>query len=105
MAGTDPPPIAELSNKEAAERKPDERDLVKITGTVVERTNCLFVLDDGSGSLVYGFLYRDVATPHNPAKLAERWSAWGHLQRVPFEPDDGPPLIWICPGHMTKLSP
>jgi len=104
-AGAEPPLIAELSNTEAAARKPDEKDLVKITGTVVERTNGMFVLDDGSGSLVYGFLYRDVVTPHNPARLAERWSVWGHLQRVPFEPDGGPPLIWTCPAHMTRLSP
>jgi len=101
--GAKPPKIIELSNKEAAKVKPDSNDLVKITGTVVERTGAMFALDDGSGGLVYGFLYRDIKTPENPTKVGERWSVRGHIERLPFEPADGPPLIWTCVRHMRKL--
>ncbi len=102
-AGTDPPRIIPMSNREAAGVPPDSRDLVKITGTIVARTNAMFALDDGSGCVIYGFLYRDIQTSENPAKEGERWCVWGHIERVPFEPADGPPLIWTCVDHMTKL--
>ncbi len=98
------PKIIEMSNKEAASMKPDSKDMVKISGTVVERTNAMFALDDGSGCVVIGFLYKDIKTTENPANIGERWSVWGHIERVPFEPADGPPLIWTCVNHMTKLS-
>jgi len=97
-----PPKIIELSAKEAAGLKPDSDDLVKLTGTVVDRTNAMFALDDGSGTIIQGFLYRDVKTTENPARIGERWSVWGRLQRVPFQPVETPPLIWTCPGHMMK---
>lgn len=100
-----PPKIIDLSNKEAARMKSDSRDLVKISGKVVDRTNAMFALDDGSGCVIIGFLYKDIQTPENPAKIGERWSVWGHIERVPFEPADGPPLIWTSIDHMTKLSP
>ena len=102
-AGARPPKIIPLGNKEAASRKPDGHDLVKITGTVVARTGAMFVLDDGSGCVIYGFLYKDIKTLENPAKVGERWSVWGHLEKVPFEPADGPPLIWTSVANMTKL--
>jgi len=98
-----PPKIVELNNKDAANVKPDTLDLVKITGTVVDRTGAMFALEDGSGCLVYGFLYRDIKTPENPTKVGERWSVWGHIEKVPFEPADGPPLIWTCVDHMRRL--
>jgi hypothetical protein len=98
-----PPAIVALSNKDAANVKPDDPHLVRISGTVVDRTNAMFVLDDGSGCLLYGFLYKDIKTPDNPAKVKDRWSVLGHIERVPFEPADGPPLIWTCVGHMRKL--
>jgi hypothetical protein len=97
-----PPRIIELDNKQAAEMKPDSKDLVKIRGTVVDRTNAMFALDDGSGCIIFGFLYRDIKTTENPAKLGERWSVSGHIERVPFEPADGPPLIWTSVSHMTR---
>ena len=81
----------------------DGNDLVRITGTVVDRNAAMFALDDGSGCVIRGFLYKDIQTPQNRAKLGERWSVWGHLEKVPFQPAEGPPLIWTCPGHMTKL--
>ena len=93
------------SNEEAAKMAPDATDLVKIRGTFVDRTNAMFALDDGSGCAIMGFLYRDIKTTENPARLGESWSVWGHIERVPFEPDDGPPLLWTSPSHMTKLSP
>jgi hypothetical protein len=96
--------IVELTAKEAA-LKPGNDDLVKLTGTVVDRTNAMFALDDGSGMVIQGFLYRDVKTPENPARIGEHWSLWGRLQRVPFQPADAPPLIWTCPSHMTKIKP
>jgi hypothetical protein len=99
-----PPKIIELSNEEAAKMAPDTTDLAKIRGTVVDRTNAMFALDDGSGCIIMGILYRDIKTTENPARLGERWSVWGHIERVPFEPDDGPPLIWTSASHMTKLS-
>ncbi len=102
-AAAKPPKIISLSNTEAANVKPDSNDLVKITGTVVDRTNAMFALDDGSGRVIHGFLYKDIKTPENPAKVGERWSVWGHIERVPFQPADGPPLIWTCVGHMKKL--
>jgi hypothetical protein len=102
-AGAEPPKIFELSNKDASRMKPDSRDLVKINGTVVDRTGAMFVLDDGSGCLVYGFLYSDIKTPENPTKVGERWSVWGHMEKVPFQPADGPPVIWTCVGHMRRL--
>ncbi len=102
-AAAQPVRIIEMSNKEAAAVKPESNDLVKITGKVVERNGAMFVLDDGSGSLVHGFLYRDIQTPENPAKLGERWTVWGHIERLPFEPADGPAVIWTTPGHMKKL--
>lgn len=100
-----PPRIIELTNEEAAKMAPDSKDLVKISGTVVDRTNAMFALDDGSGCIVMGILYRDIKTTENRARLGERWSVCGHMERVPFEPDDGPPLIWTSVSHMTKLSP
>jgi hypothetical protein len=102
-AGTGPPRIMELSNKDAADIRPESPDLVKLTGTVVERTGAMFSLDDGSGCLVYGFLYKDIKTPENPTRVGERWSVVGHMERVPFQPADGPPLIWTCVGRMRKL--
>jgi hypothetical protein len=101
----EPPKIIELSAKAAAALAPDNDDLVKLTGIVVDRTNAMFALDDGSGTIIQGFLYRDIKTTENPARVGERWSVWGRLQRVPFQPEDAPPLIWTCPSHMTKLSP
>ncbi|UCG48758.1 MAG: hypothetical protein JSU94_03070 [Phycisphaerales bacterium] len=98
-----PPGIIELSNKQAAKMGPDANDLAKITGTVVERTGAMFALDDGSGCVVVGFLYKDIKTLENPATIGERWSVWGHMERIPFEPVDGPPLIWTSRTHMTKL--
>ena len=103
-ADAQPPKIIELSNKEAARMEPDSTDLVRISGMVVDRTNAMFALDDGSGCAVYGFLYKDIKTTQNPARLGERWSVWGHMERVPFEPDDGPPLIWTSASHMRKLK-
>lgn len=87
----------------AASVKPDADDLARITGTVVDRTNAMFALDDGAGCVIYGFLYKDIKTPEKPAKLGERWTVRGHIERVLFQPDDGPPLIWTCVGHMKKL--
>ena len=104
-AGVQPPKVVDLGNKEAAEVRPDGDDLVRITGKVVARNGAMFALDDGSGCLVHGFLYKDVKTPENPARLGQRWSVWGHIEKVPFEPGDGPPLIWTCVGHMRKLQP
>jgi len=101
-AGVPTPKIIEVSNRQAASIKPDSDDLVKITGRVVDRTGAMFALDDGSGRVIRGFLYRDVKTPENPAKVGERWTVWGHMERVPFQPVDEPPLIWTCRGHMTK---
>jgi len=102
-AGARPPRIVPLGNRLAAELEPDGNDLVKITGTVVDRNGAMFALDDGSGCVIRGFLYKDIQTPQNPARLGQRWSVWGHLERVPFQPDEEPPLIWTCPGHMTRL--
>jgi hypothetical protein len=100
-----PPRIIELTAKAAPARKAGNGDLVKLTGTVVDRTNAMFALDNGSGTIIQGFLYRDIKTTENPARIGERWSVWGRLQRVPFQPAGTPPLIWTCPGHMTKLNP
>ena len=97
-----PPKIVEMSAKAAAALKPDHQDLVKLTGTVVERNNTMFVLDDGSGTIIRGFLYKNVKTPENPARVGERWSVVGRVQRVPFQPADTPAPIWTCPGHMMK---
>ena len=102
-AGARPPRIIPLSNKEAAKVKPDSSDLVKITGTVVARTGGMFALDDGSGCVIHGFLYKDISTPENPARAGQRWSVWGHMEPVPFQPADVPPLIWTCVGHMRRL--
>jgi len=102
-ADAQPPRIIELSNTEAARVAPDTTDLVRITGTVVDRTNTMFALDDGTGCVIFGFLYRDIKTTENPARLAERWSVWGHMERIPFQPADVPPLIWTSVSHMTKL--
>jgi len=99
-----PPKIIEMSNKQAATMDPYGKDLVKIRGTVVNRTNAMFALDDGSGCVVMGILYRDIKTSENPARLGERWSVSGHIERVPFEPDDGPPLIWTSVSHMRQLT-
>jgi hypothetical protein len=104
-AGTRPPRIIPMSNKEAAKVQPGSNDLVKLTGTVIARNGAMFVLDDASGSVIHGFLYKDIQTPENPARLGERWSVWGHMEKVPFGPADDPPLIWTCVGHMTKLPP
>jgi len=100
----EPPKVTELSNKEASRMKPDAIDLVKISGTVVDRTGAMFALDDGSGCVVMGFLYKDIKTMENPANVGERWSVWGHMERLPFEPVDGPAVIWTSVTHMTKLS-
>lgn len=103
-AGARPPRIVAMSNKEAANVKPDSDDLARITGTVVRRSGAMFALDDGSGRVIGGFLYKDIKTTENPAKLGERWTVWGHMERVPFEPADGPPLIWTCVKHMKKVG-
>jgi hypothetical protein len=104
-ADAEAPKIMELSAKDAVARKPDNGDLVKLTGTITERTNARFMLDDGSGTVIQGILYRDVKTPENPARAGERWSISGRLQRVPFQPADAPPLMWTSPSHMRKLEP
>ena len=62
----------------------------------------MFALDDGSGCVIHGFLYRDIKTPENPAKVGERWTVYGHMERVPFQPADAPPLIWTAARHMEK---
>jgi len=98
------PRIIPLSNKAAAKVKPDSTDLVKITGTVVARTGAMFALDDGSGCVIRGFLYKDITTPENPTKVGRRWTVWGHVEKVPFQPADEPPLIWTCVKHMTRLT-
>ncbi len=103
-AGAQPPRIVQMTNKKAADVKPGSNDLVKITGTVVRRTGGMFALDDGSGCVIYGFLYKDISTPENPAQAGQRWTVWGHMERVPFQPADVPPLIWTCVDHMTRLS-
>jgi len=102
--GVRPPRVIELSNQQAAKMDPDATDLVKISGTVVDRTNAMFALDDGSGCVIFGFLYKDIKTTENPARLGEHWSVCGHMERIPFEPENGPPIIWTCVGHMKKLS-
>lgn len=104
-ANSPQPKIIRLSNPDAAKVKPDGIDLVKITGKVVERNGAMFALDDGSGTIIRGFLYTDIQTGQNPAKLGEHWAVWGHLEKVPFQPADEPALIWTCPEHMTKLQP
>jgi len=101
-AAAKPPRIVDMTNKEAAKIEPDSTVLVRITGKVVARTNAMFALDDGSGCLIHGFLYKDIKTPENPARLGQRWSVWGHMERVPFQPADVPPLIWTARSHMTK---
>jgi len=93
-----------MSNKEAAKLEPGSTDLVRITGTVVERTGGMFALDDGSGPIIRGFLYKDIKTPENPARVGQRWSVRGHMERVPFQPADEPPLIWTCVEHMKRLA-
>ena len=98
-----PPGIVPLTNKEAAKVKRDSRDLVRIAGTVVERTGGMFALDDGSGCVIRGFLYKDIVTPENPARVGQRWTVWGHMEKVPFQPPDEPPLIWTCVQHMKRL--
>ena len=104
-ADAEAPKIVELSAKAAVAIKPSSDELVKLTGTVVDRTNAMFVLDDGSGTIIRGLLYRDIKTTENPVRIGERWSVWGRLQRVPFQPVDAPPLMWTCPSHMTKVNP
>lgn len=100
-----PPEVIESTATAAAAGETNADNLVRLTGTVVDRSNAMFALDDGSGVVIQGFLYRDIKTTENPARVGERWSVWGHLQRVPFQPADAPPLIWTCPEHMTKLTP
>lgn len=100
-----PPKIIEMTAKDAVARKPVDHELVKLTGTVVERTNAMFALDDGSGAIIRGFLYRDIKTTENPAHVGQRWSVWGRLQRVPFQPAETPPLLWTCRRHMVKRTP
>lgn len=100
-----PPEFIPLNATAAAALKPGDAQLVKLTGQVVERTNAMFALDDGSGTIVRGFLYRDIKTTENPTRVGERWTVLGHLQRVPFQPADEPPLLWTCPSHMTKQEP
>jgi len=97
-----PPRIITLSNKQAAKVRPDSTDLVRITGTVVARTGAMFALDDGSGYVIRGFLYKDIVTPENPARMGQRWTVWGHMERVPFQPANEPALIWTCVKHMTR---
>ena len=102
-AAARPPRIIPLTNKDAAKLKPDSPDLAKITGTVVARSGAMFALDDGSGCVIRGFLYTGIKTTQNPAKVGQRWSVWGHIERIPFQPADQPPVIWTCSRHMTRL--
>ena len=102
-AAAQPPRIIPMTNSQAAKLKPDSPDLVKLTGTVVERTGAMFALDDASGCVIRGFLYKDIVTPENPTKVGQRWTVWGHMESVPFQPADEPPLIWTCVRHMTRL--
>ncbi len=97
-----PPRVIPMSNKEAMKLKPDSTDLVEISGTVVERTGAMFALDDGSGPIIRGFLYKDIKTPENPARVGQRWRVRGHMERVPFQPAGEPPLIWTCVEHMKR---
>jgi hypothetical protein len=99
------PKVTAITAKTAASLQSGDHDLVKLTGVIVERTNAMFALDDGSGTIIRGFLYRDVQTPENPAGIDEHWSVWGRLQRVPFQPDDAPPLLWTCPANMSRVKP
>jgi len=95
---------ASSAARATARLKPDSTDLAEITGTVVERTGGMFALDDGSGPIIRGFLYKDVQTPEDPARVGQRWSVRGHMERVPFQPADEPPLIWTCVEHMERLA-
>jgi hypothetical protein len=52
---------------EVAKMDPDTTDLVKISGTVVDRTNAMFALDDGSGCIVTGILYRNMRITARPS--------------------------------------
>jgi len=36
--------------------------------------------------------------------VGEWWSVRGYLERLPFEPADGPMCIWTAAGHMRKIQ-
>ncbi|MBN1417950.1 MAG: hypothetical protein JXP34_04195 [Planctomycetes bacterium] len=40
----------------------------------------------------------------NPARVGERWSVRGFLERPVFAPADGPLCIWTAPGHMRRIE-
>ena len=73
-----------------------------VGGSISIRSGAMFALDDGSGCVIHGFLCRDIKTPENPAKVGERWTVWGHMKRVPFQPAEVPPLTWTAVSHMRK---
>ena len=68
----------------------------------------MFKLDDGSGKIIEGIVCKDQAKKtsdgENPAKVGERWSVWGYLERPAIEPKDAPLCIWTARSHMTKVQ-
>lgn len=103
--GTPAPLVVALNNDAAYDsvvHQPNaqRRFLTKVVGKVVERTNAIVKIDDGSGRIIECILYTDVSTQQNPAYLDEYWSIWGYMERRYWQKDTDPWPIWSSPDHM-----
>ena len=82
-------------------------NLVEVAGKCTFRNAAVFRLDDGSGKLVEGILFRETggkaSDGENPAQVGEWWSAQGYLERLPFAPPDAPMCIWTAVGRMRQI--
>jgi len=112
-ADAKPAAVPRLTNAEAydraAKRPAAHRyEIVEIAGQCVERNAAVFKLEDGSGRIIEGILYKGTGTKtehgENPAQVGEWWSVRGYLERPVFEPADGPLCIWTAASHMKKMK-
>jgi len=79
----------------------------KVVGKCIERNAAVFKLDDGSGRIIHGFLFKNTGMlttdGENPANVGEHWSVLGYFEKPPFEPASGPWCIWTAVSHMRKI--
>jgi hypothetical protein len=103
------PKIVELNNNAAYDSTIHQptvwsRQMTKICGKVIPIAGeaAWFSIDDGSGKQIWGCMMTPSGDGERPANMWDGavWSVWGYMEKMPFEPADGPWLIWTTPAHM-----
>jgi hypothetical protein len=107
--GTPVPQVVGITSKTAYDSMihdptVDKKFLTKICGRVIFSNAAIFKIEDGSGQIIGGLLYRGTGTGindgQNPTTAGEWWSVWGYLERPPCLSSTTPWLIWTAPEHM-----